>query len=70
LQIVAAAIRKEQEPKVRLVQKTCNRLAEKEDLRTREGDETGKVGNIIIYYTSVQKDGEHKSCTLKNFRHK
>ena len=56
MQIVAAAIRKEQEPKVRLVQKTGNRLAEKEDLGTREGDETGKVRNIIIYYTSVQKD--------------
>ena len=36
-QMVGAAARKEQEPKIRLVRGTCKRLEEKDDLRTRDG---------------------------------
>jgi len=35
-QIVAAAVQKEKELKIRLVQGTCKRLEEEDDLRTRE----------------------------------
>jgi len=37
LQILGAAARNEREPKIRLVQGTCKRLEEEDDLRTREG---------------------------------
>jgi len=36
-EFVAAAARKEREPKIRLVPGTCKKVAEKGDLRTREG---------------------------------
>jgi len=34
-QIVPAAVRKDREPKMRLLQGICRRLEEKDDLRTR-----------------------------------
>ena len=36
-QTVDAAVRKEREPKIRLVRGICKRLEEKDDLRTRDG---------------------------------
>jgi len=36
-QTVGAAAWKKQEPKIRLVQGTCRRLEEKDDLRTQDG---------------------------------